>query len=226
MDGSTQLLLDRRVIAVTSTGGCGATTVAVHLARELARKESSTVVDLDLSFRGVAARLGIDTPDAKSWADIDVDDPLSLRLAALPVPGGFRVLLAPVRPVRPDLDVICSTGGNVVLDVPPAAPLEKVLPHTSAGVLVVDRTPIAAERARKVLHRSPEMAWAVVVNATAPRSGFARSQIADLVGLPVSLCLPFSAAVREAEGRKTLVSRVASPWSWGIARLANALAGA
>ena len=56
-------VVEGKVLTVVgAAGGCGATSLAVHLAHEFgrAREETSLIVDLDLAYGGVAAHLGLD----------------------------------------------------------------------------------------------------------------------------------------------------------------------
>src|SRR5687768_12235460 len=75
----------RPIVVVRATGGCGATSVALHLAA------ISGGCAIEASGSDVRRRL--DMSSAKSWEPALRDEPL--ELCALPVAPGFRVLLSP-----------------------------------------------------------------------------------------------------------------------------------
>jgi pilus assembly protein CpaE len=113
-------------------GGTGKTLTTANLAAALAEAgERVIAVDLDLQFGDLGLALGI-SPErtiyelATSGGTLD-EDKLDAYLA--PHPGGFRVLVAPVRPdhasaVTPDFlrelyPVLRSAADFVVVDTPP-----------------------------------------------------------------------------------------------------------
>ena len=82
----------RSVLVVGACGGAGTTSVALHLSAALTSGDSVCYLELDRN-RGARHRLGlqIDTP---TWDAVGKTDESLLR-TALPVEGGFRVLLMP-----------------------------------------------------------------------------------------------------------------------------------
>jgi hypothetical protein len=211
----------RRVFVVTGTSGSGATTVALHLARDLAANADVTVIDLDQRWRGAPHRVGIHDPEARTWAQ--ANDERSARLSSLPVPGGFRVMPPPVEPQEADLEsLLAMTAGTVLVDAPFGPDLDAALVRATGAVLVCDATQIAARRAAGIVERGPDVPWAVVVNRRAPGDVPMRA-IERLLGVEVSLTLPFTRSLRDAENRGTLVAPYASRWGRGVRRLARSL---
>jgi Flp pilus assembly CpaE family ATPase len=219
---------DSLTVAVTSAaGGVGTTTVALHLAQALAESAETCVVDLG-SDRAVALRLGLGDQAPRTWGDLGPDD-ASLRRCAVPVPGGFRVLLAPGthEPSHVSIsDLVVRTGGGferVVYDVPPGKHQHDALELMRATVLVVSATVVGARRARPLLEAYPGMAWAVVLNRLGPGGETTRSALQRALGHPVALELPCSAALRDVEDGGRLVSSPLSRWRRSVGRLGRAL---
>ena len=122
-----------KVFVVTGAGrGVGVTSLALHLAAGAARERSTCFLDLDLAW-GAADRLGIHA-DHRSWSDVS-DGEDDFRMAALPVAGGFRALLAPAggpsATGAPD-DVDGPARGETV-DVAGRRPLRVTRPPGVAG---------------------------------------------------------------------------------------------
>ncbi|MGH2753688.1 MAG: hypothetical protein ACRDLB_04580, partial [Actinomycetota bacterium] len=111
-----------KTFVVTGAGrGSGVTTAALHLARAMATRTETCLVDLDVSWSGARDRLGLGSRTTLTWDDVGTT-PESLRLAAIPVAGGFRTLLAP-RPrsgeAPADLgDRARASFDRIVVDVP------------------------------------------------------------------------------------------------------------
>ncbi|MGH2694165.1 MAG: hypothetical protein ACRDJJ_05045 [Actinomycetota bacterium] len=209
-----------RVIAVMGAGGgVGATTLSLHLARELAQRTRTCLLDLDTRW-GLRDRLNL-PPDALTWAGADGDP----SACALPVPGGFRVMLAPRGSFDLDADALISGArrafDRVVVDV--AGHGEEALHRSDAGVLVMAPTAPGARRARAVLERLPDIPWAVVVNATGPGGETMRAEMQEILGRRISTELPCTAALRDAEGEGRLFEGAWSRWQRRVARLARAL---
>lgn len=89
------------VAVVRSTGGSGATSVATHLASELARsapdKRSACLIDLDIQFGNVATSLGCE-PGSSIVDLLETGNRLDAELlfsAAVPTGRGFDIIAAP-----------------------------------------------------------------------------------------------------------------------------------
>lgn len=198
-----------RVVSVAGTcGGCGVTTVALHLSRALATMSPTAYLENDPAARSAAPRLGMRS-DARTWQGDDVG------FGGLPV-AGFRVFPAPAEGAGRSLaDRLSGDFGFVVA--------EPMLPdRLDAGVLVVSPTPVGARRAAELIPTLPDLPWAVVVNHTAPGEALRSSDVAEITGVEPTLTLPFSPGVRRAE----MTGRLASRWtrfSRQVDRLARSL---
>ncbi|MDQ3646814.1 MAG: hypothetical protein M3345_07755 [Actinomycetota bacterium] len=220
----------QRIVVTGATGGCGVTSVALHLAQHLALDADTCVLDLD-PHGSMAARLGapmaarLGAPMAER--DVSVDGALDaaerVRLAATPVPGGFRVL--------------CSTGGageelmaraarsfqRVIADVPRARCSHAILERAEAAVLVVPPTAPGARRAGEVIAAAPDVPWAIVVNRSGPGGQTSTVALASLIGARVSLQLPCTPLLRDAEDDGRLITNPWCRWNRAVGRLAAAL---
>jgi pilus assembly protein CpaE len=209
-----------RVIAVVGAGGgVGATTLSLHLAREMALRSRTCVLDLDTRW-GLRDRLNL-SEDALTWAGADGDP----AACALPVPGGFRVMLAPTGCEEVDVQALVSGARrafeSVVVDASDGS--GEALQHCDAGVLMMAPSAPGARRARAVLELAPEMPWAVVVNVTGPGGETMRAEMQEILGRRISTELPCTAALRDAEGESRLLDGGWSRWQRRVARLARAL---
>ena len=209
--------------AVTgASGGVGATTVALHLAAAMSRGPRACYVDLD-PRAGTAARVGLLDDDHKTWADAGTTEQ-ELRLAALPVPGGMRVLLAPHGAPEPPDDLLRRAAGcfdRIVADVPLES-LEKVAAQARAGILVLRPSLPGAFSAARLLEAFPGLPWGIVLNRTGPGGGLTRGEAARRLGRPIPLELPCTPSVRDAEDEFRLIT---GPWT-RFARRIDALASA
>ena len=209
-----------KVFVVVGAGrGAGATSLALHLAACAARERSACFVDLDLEW-GAAARLGIDGPH-KTW-DMDATDETDMRLAALPVGGGFRALLAPrALPERDEQsasvagldDALSFAAGEferVVIDCSDTRLLDAVIAGADAGVLVVPASMPGASRAADLLAARTELRWAVVLNRLGPGGETSRAELHRTIGTRSAVELPCTPALRDAEDGGRLLT---SPWS-------------
>jgi hypothetical protein len=177
------------------------------------------VLDLDTRW-GLRDRLAL-AEDALTWAASDGDP----SACALPVPGGFRVMLAPRVPVDVDTEALVSgarrTFDSVVVDA--SDQCGGTLRHCDAGVLVMAPSAPGARRARTVLDLAPDIPWAVVVNVTGPGGETMRAEMQDIIGRRISTELPCTPALRDAEGDGGLLEGGWSRWQRRVARLARAL---
>jgi pilus assembly protein CpaE len=216
--------------AVTSAGGgVGTTTVALHLAQSLAETAETCMVDLGADG-AVALRLGLGD-QTRTWGDLGPEDG-SLRRCAVPVPGGFRVLLAPESDELPHVsvsDLVTHAAGafeRVVFDLPPGRLQHEALALMHAVVLVVPPTVPGAHRARRLLEAHSGVAWAVVLNRLGPGGETTRPVLQRLLRHPIAVELPCSAALRDVEDTGRLLTSPLSRWRRSVGRLARALVGA
>lgn len=211
------------VAVVGASRGAGATTLALHLACALAPLCRVGFVDL---AGGAALRLGLEPGEHLTWAGLE-DDSDSTTRCALPVEGGFRALLAPPEGGDAQLVLKRATGAFelVVVDVSPeVAPA--VLSDVDAAVLVCAPTVPGARRAMTLLEEWGDLDWAIVTNRVGPGGETTRSQLAGILGRPIAIELPCSAALRDAEDDGRLVSLVWNRYGRAVARLARALVSA
>lgn len=202
-------VLDNRVtrtIAVCgASGGCGATSVALHLA---ARGDAnSCVLDLDPRL-SCAARLGIDPAELH-----DAPGPV-------PVPGGFRLWHAAADRWN---DGLTRGFERVIVDVPNHS-LEQVIPHCDGLVLVMSPSLVSATRAASLLDVAGDTPTALVTNRLGPGGETTRAELQRIVGRRISLELPCSPGLRDAEGDARLLTSPWSAWLRRIARLSAAVA--
>ncbi len=180
---TAQIPLAPLVSVVRTTGGCGATTVATHLAAELSRARRACLIDLDIQFGNVAAALGVtsktmvlDLLEAGGRLDAEF-----LHSAAVDSGAGFDVIVAP-DPITPletvDVDQLLQlltvarrNYGAVLVDLPAnwtSWTLSSVLASTDI-VLVTDLTIPGLRQAKRRLNLFdsvgvPRAAIRVVVN--------------------------------------------------------------
>lgn len=188
---------DRTIVVTSPSGGTGATSVAVHLAAELAgRGHTAGVVDLG-PHAGVRARLGLDPADREHLP--------------VPVAGGFRLLSSMGEGAGFD---------RLVVD----APRERVseIGTADAGVLVCSPSLEGARRAALMSQELPRADWLAVTNRLGPGGETTRARFERVVDRPV-LELPCCAALRDAEDECRLLTRGWTRWARGIARLASQL---
>jgi hypothetical protein len=215
-----------RTVLVTGAGrGVGCTTLALHLALEMARKRETCFVDLDPDSL-TAERLGIDEKHL-TWANVGSSDD-SLRLAALPVPGGFRVLLSSPEPTPPSglLARVQGSFERVVVDCPWEVVSDDVLSSVDAGVLVMTATTLGAKRVARTIEDDHDLDWVVVANRLGPGGEATRAALSRAAGRRVALDLPCTPALRNAEQAGRLIATPWSRWKLSVARLAAALENA
>lgn len=203
------------IVVTGATGGCGATTIAFHLARALARVSKVCLLEAS-ALAGAAERLGLTRARVLTWADGDDFD-----LAALPVPGGFRAAFAPAEAVA-RVEIVeraLRSFEVVVVDAPRATGAYPGL--ECARVAVVATTRPAAARVGSLL-ALPARRRAVVVNRIASRSEPGRATIEAILGRRAALELPPSRSLCDAEDRGALVDG-RTRWARGVDALARAL---
>ena len=222
-----------KVFVVTGAGrGVGVTSLALHLSAMSALDHATCFVDLDLHW-GAALRLGIDGPH-KTWAELGCGEE-AFRLAALPVAGGFRALLAPHSrdenepSTREPIDVVRRAKEafeRVFVDCSDDSMLEAVGGGADAGVLVVPTTMPGALRAAQLLETHPSMRWAVALNRLGPGGETARAELHRTIGYRSATVLPCTPALRDAEDEGRLLTFSWSRYVRAASRLLRALESA
>ena len=212
---------EARFIAVTSpSGGTGVTTVALHLARASARSAPTCLVDLDLEW-GAGYRLGLPA-DALTWAEAG-DSETSLLRAALPVPGGFRVLASPGATGSSDVGALIRAAGahfgRTVVDMGRASEAPNLLENADAVVLVLAPSAPSARRGRVVLDGLTGGRIAIITNRVGPGGETTKTEIESIVGRRIALELPCDRRLRDAEDDDRLLAAHWSRWQHGIDRL-------
>ena len=205
------------VLVCGAAGGCGTTSVALHLAAAW----GDGVCYADLAG-GAAERLGLPA-DARTWLPGDGD----VSGDALPVGGGFRVLCAPrpcPAPRHFPLGPAVASFPRLVLDAGARPDLDALAGEVGTAVLVAAPTRPAMTAARELLEACPSLRWAVVTNRCGPGGQLMRSGLETLLGRPLTLELPCCAALRDAEDEARVLDVRRHRWGRSIARLARALA--
>ena len=189
---------------IAGRGGAGASTLAASLARPLARRTATVLVDLDRASGGVDVLLGLESADGVRWPDLaDARGEVSGAdvLALLPRWGPCAVLSADrSRPGAPEpavvadvLHALTTAAGALVLDLDRAAVVAgESLVGACDAVLVVaprDLRSVAGILAmRPHLTRSGVPTW-LVVRGPAP-GGLGAAELSDAVDLPILASLP------------------------------------
>jgi hypothetical protein len=213
----------RTILVTGASRGVGVTTVALHLAAAaVTLKRSTCVVDLDRTWSGAAERLAL-KPDVKRWDAFDGGES-TLLLSALPVRGGFRLLVppAPQRPA-PSVDELitaaCLFFEVTVVDLPggDVCPLERV---DRAALVVSPSRPGTRRAAATSLPAGPV---AFVVNRLGRGGDIPSDEVQRSLGHRVAMELPQTPALRDAEDEGALLSQPWSRWRCRIARLARIL---
>ena len=206
------------VIGVASPhGGAGCTSLALHLASVLARHEPALYVEGDRSCGG-RLRLGLDL-EGPSWSDAHAD---AIDGCAIPVRDGFRALLAPEDDqLSPALIDRCRRLARfVIVDLGVSGTLTE--PRDEIIVVVLNPSVPSARRGAAWL-AARSLTPVVVTNRLGPGSELTDATFAEVLGSPVTLTLPCSPALRDAEDEGRLLVPESSSWSRRVARLAAAL---
>ena len=242
------------VAVVRSTGGCGATTIATHLAADFAEHGNSprgaAIVDLDLQVGSVAEYLGL-VPRA-SFSDLlgaegRLDEEL-LRSVAIDAGNGLSVVAAPetIMPLESiDTDdllriirLLRRQFGYVVLDLPASWTNWTLSAVTAADaiVLVVELNVSSVRQAQRRLELFrtvgvEEQAIKIVINRVENRLfrtiGF--DDIAKALRHPIENTISLDTqALGAAQTQGVLVSKAArkSRFAADIARLGESLRAA
>ena len=217
----------RIVLVASPGGGTGATTVALHLARKSAPSAPTCLADFDLEW-GIGYRLGLPA-EALTWAEAG-DSQSSLLRAALPVPGGFRVLAGPrnasLADIGASLKLTVPHFGCIIVDIGRITVLPDFLDAADALVLVLAPTAPSARRARVVLDGPARGRVAIVTNRIGPGGEMSKGEIEALLGRKVAIELPCERRLRDAEDDDRLLRAYWSRWEQGIRRLWKTLESA
>lgn len=207
------------VYVTSSSGGCGVTTICLHLAAVLADKKATCYVES--TWGGLGARLNL-PDDHRTWADLEGPEG-SIETAALPVPGGFRALLAPeggfassevVERARRDFDYVIVDARPGQLDLRPD--------EDALVLMVVPPTRTGARRARATLGDRAR-GWTVLTNRTGHGGDLGRVELQNAIGHRVLDHLPCTPRLRTAEDEGDLLASRWNLWSRKVDRLALAL---
>lgn len=208
------------VYVISSSGGCGVTTICLHLAASLAAKHATCYVES--TWGGAGARLSL-PDDHRTWVELERPEG-SLELAALPVPGGFRALLAP-EGARASSEIVerARRGFDYVIVDARLDQLDPARPEEDALVLmVVPPTRTGARRARATLGDG-NLGWTVITNRTGLGGDLGRVELQNAIGHRVLDHLPYTPRLRGAEDEGDLLSSRWNLWSRKVDRLALAL---
>ncbi len=198
-----------RLIAVTgATGGCGTTTIALHLTRLMT---GAVYLESDPLRRTAADRFGIDGP-TRTW-----DEAEDLRAAALPIEG-IRALLAPNGGTLPE-----GFFDQCFLEFPTVV-VEPLVPVSiTAGVLVIPATKVGLARATRLAPLLPDSPWAIVLNHTCPDGSIRHDDVQRSLGIAVTVELPYTAQLATAERDGRLIAPGWSRWMRRLSTLARSL---
>lgn len=214
-----------RLYVVTGAGrGVGVTAVAAHLARAASLRFETCAVDLD-AWRGLAHWFSIDPEASLTWRDIDGDAD-SIRRAAHPVRGGFRLLVGPT-PAEAEVDEVMrrvlGEFDRVIVDCPCDEGLDRICAGASAGVMVVPFSAHGAARAATVLEKAGSPPWAIVPNRLGPGGEVTRSSLQRTIGRRAAVELPCTPALRDAADERRLLASRSCRFTRRVERLFNGL---
>ncbi|MET0789176.1 MAG: septum site-determining protein Ssd [Cellulomonas sp.] len=218
---------------VGGRGGAGASTLAASVARHLARRTATVLVDLDRASGGIDVLLGLESADGVRWpdlADARGDVPGADVLALLPRWGACAVLSADRdRPGAPEPAVVADVlhaltleAGALVLDLDRAATVagESVAAVCDAVLVVAPRD---LRTVAGILALRPRLdgvpAW-LVARGPAP-GGLGAAELSSAAGLPVLATLPTDRGLPSALERGALPRRGRT--SRAVVRLVGAL---
>ncbi len=193
------------IIAVAgATGGCGATTVAINVADEIAHRRHLRCILIDLSLKLGMVATYLDMKIRYNILDLVRDitrvDPLLLKQFLVKVADNFEVLPGPDQLITPPppsfedlarvIDVASQMADVVVLDVPTTYDdlFFKILSAAHFSVLVGDQK-IPTLRALKMLHdvldrNPPQQAEHIVINRyDSQLHGFTADDLARTLGV-------------------------------------------
>ena len=180
-------------------GGAGASTLAAAVARQLARRTATVLVDLDRASGGIDVVLGLEAADGVRWPDLaDARGEVSGAdvLALLPRWGACAVLSADrARPGPPEpavvadvLHALTTDAGALVLDLDRGSVVAgESLARACDAVLVVaprDLRTVAGILAMRPHLGEPAVPTWLVVRGPG-LGGLGAAELGEAVGLPV-----------------------------------------
>lgn len=195
---------------VGASGGCGATSVALHLAAAFARTQRVDLIDAHPQA-DAALRLGLTSDQL----------PPEGGPFMLPVAGGFRLAFGEDESCGDLLHLTRPTADKVVVDLPRTR--LDALQASTRVILVMTPTVPSATKGARLLEQHPGFAWAPVTNRTGPGSEITRVDIERILGRRLAIELPCSPGLRDAEDEQRLLTSFLSPWRMAVQRLAGAL---
>jgi hypothetical protein len=188
------------LLVTSASGGTGATSIALHLAAELATRGKS-VCFLDRNEEwGVRGRLGM--------------DPTEIPLAPVPVAPGFRIVSGSV-----DVAEVVKDYEHTIIDAPHHV-LGTLSGRVREGLFVIAPTPEGVRRAERVLEAHAAISWKVIANRLGPGGETTCEQLSRMLERPV-IELPCCPALRDAEDDYRLMTGGWSRWSRKIRRVAD-----
>ena len=196
------------VIAVVgASGGCGATSIALHLAAQ----GTGRACVMDLQARpSCAVRMGLEPED------------LSATAGPVSVAGGFALTFAAPGVAAERLSALRREFARVIVDCPPAV-LPELVDQCDAVVLVITPTIGSATAAAGLLDALGEVPVAVATNRLGPGGETTRAELQRILGRRVALELPCSRGLRDSEDDSCLLTSPWSPWLRRVTRLSMAL---
>jgi hypothetical protein len=213
-----------RVVAVTGIAGTGVSSIAMHLALSWAARFETCFVDLDRTWT-CADRLGLGA-EVVTWGSAATSDE-ALRLAAVPIEGGLRALVAPRAAVDFSGDALVQRARSrfqqLVVDLPYRHLGSDRIASVDATIVVMTPCLPHAHRVARMLTEVDADRLLVVTNRLGRGGETTRRQIEAIVGRRVALELPCCPGLRDAEGKQRLVPLRWSRWGHAVMRLGRAL---
>lgn len=229
---------DSKVIAVAGvTGGCGATTLAINLANEVAHthKVRTVLVDLSLKMGVIASHLDLEpeTTILELLQDVRRVDNQLLRRSLIKVADNLDVLAGPQGLVGPStttpqdvlylMDMMKQVADVIVLDVPCTYDdlYFEVLAGAGQMVLIGEQklpSVRAMKMVREALGRTARGAEHLVINRFDPKhKGFGLDSLSKPLGVDTLLTVARDMAAMGAAQDTGRTLRAAAPQSQALA---------
>ena len=212
------------VVVTSASGGTGVTTLALHLAAAAAQSSNTCVLEAE-ALSGAALRLGLEEGSYRTWAEVDGDG--SILEGAVPMPGGFRALLAPPTWKRDLFGDVAAAAQRVfdtlIVDAPFCCPWPLFPEDAFTGVVVMSPTVPSAHRTRSLLDGHPDTSWAIVSNRLGPGGETTRTELEGTLERRIAVELPCTPALRDAEDEGRLLSTGWTRYWRAVVRLSKAL---
>ncbi len=233
------------VAVVGAKGGCGATTLAAHLACELQAASETRVLlaDLDPACGAIAFLMKAASPysladalanshklDASFWQAVLATSPHPVDILLGVPPESAKEAAFETEPLRKVLRLIRSQYRWAVLDLGRWAPhVQPLLTEIDCTLLVTAPDVLSLYQAKRiaplVADKSPTEVE-IVLNAMPRRHDIGVEEIERLLGCPIHHTLPEAADdVADAYAQGRLVDRK-SPWAASLRHMARLLVGA